>query len=144
MRIKGIIWVGSATDEQAEVATFFAETLGLRIGVNVPGFTQLSAENGDRIELFGPDSVEHDQLDTGPVAGLWVDDAEAAHRELQDAGVEDLTDIERGRDGHGYFYFRAPDGNYYELCEHPRPRPPRANPADSKDDRHPDRVIGHA
>ncbi|MCP4248311.1 MAG: VOC family protein, partial [bacterium] len=55
-------------------------------------------------------------------------DAAAAHRQLQNAGVEDLTDIERGRDGHGYFYFKAPDGNYYELCEHPRPRPAKGHP----------------
>ena len=123
MRIKGIIWVGSATEHRHVTAGFFAEHLGLKVGVDVPGFTQLIAENGDRLELFGPDSVEHDQLDTGPVAGLWVDDVDAAHRELLRAGVEHLTEVERGGDGHGWFYFKAPDGNYYELCEHPRPRP---------------------
>jgi catechol 2,3-dioxygenase-like lactoylglutathione lyase family enzyme len=126
MRIKGIIWVGSAADDRQATAAFFTEHLGLQQSVDVPGFTQLLAENGDRLELFGPDSVEHDQLDTGPVAGLWVDDVAAARLELENAGVADLTEIERGPDGHGWFYFRAPDGNYYELCEHPRPRPPRA------------------
>ncbi len=125
MRIKGIIWVGSATDDRQTTAAFFTEHLGMRVGVNVPGFTQLIAENGDRLELFGPDSIEHDQLDTGPVAGLWVDDIEAAHRQLQATGIDDITDIDRAPDGHGWFYFRAPDGHYYELCEQPRPRPPR-------------------
>lgn len=124
MRIKGIIWVGSATDNRHRTAEFF-NRLGLFTSVDVPGFTQLLIENGDRIELFGPDSMEHDQLDTGPVAGLWVEDIEAAHAEIMELGVEHLTDIERGRDGHGWFYFKAPDGNYYELCEHPRPRPAR-------------------
>jgi catechol 2,3-dioxygenase-like lactoylglutathione lyase family enzyme len=123
VQIKGIIWVGSATDDRQATAAFFTENLGLRMSVNVPGFTQLVAENGDRLELFGPDSAEHDQLGTGPVAGLWVDNVDDAHQELQTAGVTDLTPIERGRDGHGWFYFKAPDGNYYELCEHPRPRP---------------------
>lgn len=123
MQVKGIIWVGSATDNRHETTEFFTNHLGLALQVDVPGFTQLIVENGDRIELFGPDSVEHDQLDTGPVAGLWVEDIEAAHRELESAGIKDLTEIERGHDGHGWFYFRAPDGNYYELCEHPRPRP---------------------
>ncbi len=83
MRIKGIIWVGSATDDQAGVADFFTTTLGFKKGVNVPGFTQLSAENGDRLELFGPDSVEHDQLDTGPVAGLWVENVQEAHQDCR-------------------------------------------------------------
>lgn len=92
---------------------------------DVPGFTRLAASNGDRLELFGPDSVEHDHLDTGPVAGLWVDDAEDARKELLEANVDGVTDLERGPDGHRWFYFKGPDGNYYEMCEHPRPRPPK-------------------
>ncbi len=123
MQIKGIIWVGSATEDRKATADFFTEHLGLRVGLDVKGFTQLIAENGDRLELFGPDSVEHELLDTGPVAGLWVEDVETAHRELREAGIADMTNIERARDGRGWFYFKAPDGNYYELCEHPRPRP---------------------
>ena len=91
---------------------------------NVPGFSRLAAGNGDRIELFGPDSREHDQLDTGPVAGFWVDDVEAAREELIQKGVADLTDLATGKDGHSWFYFRAPDGNFYEMCEHPGPRAP--------------------
>jgi len=123
VRIKGIIWVGAATDDRAGTAAFFIEHLGMKLTTDVPGFTQLVAENGDRVELFGPDSVEHDHLDTGPVAGFWIDDADAAHDELVEAGLDEVTDVERGSDGHGWFYFRAPDGNFYELCEHPRPRP---------------------
>lgn len=125
MKVKGIIWVGSSTDDRHATAEFFGNRLGLEVTTSVAGFTQLTMENGDRLELFGPDSVEHDHLDTGPVAGLWVDDIEAAHEELSAAGVADVTEMEQGRDGHRWFYFRAPDGNYYELCEHPRPRPPR-------------------
>lgn len=127
MKIKGIIWVGSSTDDRSATSRFFEEHLGMAVTTDVPGFTQLTVENGDRLELFGPDSVEHDQLDTGPVAGLWVDDIEAAHEELAGAGVQDLTRLERGPDGHRWFYFRAPDGNYYELCEHPRPRPSKSD-----------------
>jgi catechol 2,3-dioxygenase-like lactoylglutathione lyase family enzyme len=127
VEVKGIIWVGSATDDRHKTSEFFTGHLGLTVGVDVPGFTQLLIANGDRLELFGPDSVEHDELDTGPVAGLWVDDVESAHRELADVGVDGLTDIERGPDGHGWFYFKAPDGNWYELCEHPRPRPAKGS-----------------
>ena len=123
MYVKGIIWIGSATDDRSGMREFFSEHLGMKITTDVPGFTRLAAGNGDLFEIFGPDSSEHDQLDTGPVAGLWVDDIVAAHAELAAANTEGLTDIERGADGHGWFYFKAPDGNYYELCEHPRPRP---------------------
>ena len=74
MQVKGIIWVGIAVDDREGTARFFADHLGLEVTTEVKGFTQLTASNGDRMELFGPDSVEHGQLDTGPVAGFWVDD----------------------------------------------------------------------
>lgn len=123
MRIKGVIWVGSVSDGDGAMAAFLSDVLGLRTTVDVPGFTQLTMENGDRIELFGPESVEHELLDTGPVAGFWVDDLDAARQELIAAGTEHVTDFDHAPDGHRWFYFKAPDGNFYELCEEPRPRP---------------------
>ena len=125
MEIKGIIWVGSATNNREATTKFFAEVLNMPVVTDVPGFSRLAAANGDRLELFGPDSVEHDYLDTGPVAGLWIDDADHARAELIAAGVETVTHLETGPDGHRWFYFKAPDGNFYEMCEHPRPRPVR-------------------
>lgn len=127
MRVKGIIWVGSATDDTQATTEFFTDVLGMPVITKVRGFTRVAAENGDRLEFFGPDSIEHDQLDTGPVAGLWVDDAEDARQELLAAGVTVVTDLETGRDGHRWFYFKAPDGHFYEMCEHPGPRPPKGN-----------------
>jgi len=126
MEVKGIIWVGSATNDREATTRFFADVLGMPVVTDVPGFSRLAAANGDRLELFGPDSVEHDYLDTGPVAGLWVDDATDARTELISAGVETVTNLKTGPDGHRWFYFRAPDGNFYEMCEHPGPRPTRA------------------
>lgn len=126
MEVKGIIWVGSATDDQAAATRFFAEVLKMQVVTDLPGFSRLAASNGDRIEFFGPDSIEHDHLDTGPVAGLWVDHAESARRELIAAGAGAVTALETGADGHSWFYFKAPDGNYYEMCEHPRARPPKS------------------
>jgi catechol 2,3-dioxygenase-like lactoylglutathione lyase family enzyme len=123
VRVRGIIWVGTATDDRVGTAAFFSERLGMEVITDVPGFTRLVTEDGDLFEIFGPDSIEHDHLDTGPVAGLWVEEIEKAHRELVSAGVDGVTDLEQGPDGHRWFYFRAPDGNFYELCEHPRPRP---------------------
>ena len=123
MQVKGIIWVGSVAEDLNATAAFFAQHLGMTITDEVPGFTRLAIQNGDRVELFGPNSVEHDHLDTGPVAGFWVEDIEEAQRELQNAGVDGVTELEHGSDGHRWFYFQAPDGRFYELCEHPRPRP---------------------
>ena len=123
MEIKGIIWIGSATENLDKTAGFFSDILGMETTIKVRGFTRLAAANGDLLEIFGPDSIEHEHLDTGPVAGFWVDNVEVARRELLDAEVEGVTELERGRDGHRWFYFRAPDGNFYELCDYPQPRP---------------------
>lgn len=123
MLVKGIIWVGISVEDRTAARRFFSDHLGLDVTTDVSGFSQLTAVNGDRLELFGPDSTEHDQLDTGPVAGFWVEELEEAHQEL--AAVTEVTDIERGADGHGWFYFRGPEGRYFEACEHPRPRPSR-------------------
>jgi catechol 2,3-dioxygenase-like lactoylglutathione lyase family enzyme len=123
VQVKGIIWVGTVTSNRRQTVDFFADRLGMEVTTDVTGFSRLRAENGDRLEVFEPAAADHEQLDGGTIAGLWVDDIEAAHRELTDGGVADVTDLERGPDGHRWFYFRAPDGNRYELCEHPRPRP---------------------
>jgi catechol 2,3-dioxygenase-like lactoylglutathione lyase family enzyme len=120
VQVKGIIWVGTPTDAREQLATFFHDLLGMSVATDAVGFTRLSTANGDRIEIFGPESSEYVQLDTGPVAGFWVDDAHAARRELIAAGVDSCTALEFGADGHAWFYFRAPDGNFYELCEHNR------------------------
>ena len=125
MRVKGIIWVGTATDDLMATKSFFADVLGMSLVTDVSGFARLAAANGDRVEIFGPSAVEHDQLDTGPVAGFWVEDAAEARDEMLDAAVDGVTKLERGADGHGWFYFKAPDGNNYEVCEHPAPRPAR-------------------
>lgn len=120
MEIKGIIWVGIATSRREPLAAFFSSALGLEVQTDVTGFTRMLAANGDRVEIFGPEMDEYRHLDTGPVAGFWVDDAPTARSELLEAGVAECTAIETGDDGHRWFYFRAPDGNFYELCEQNR------------------------
>lgn len=97
MRVKGIIWVGASVENRCAATSFFAEQLGMEVESDVPGFSRLVAENGDRLELFGPDDIEHDQLDTGPAAGFWVDSLENAHAELMASGLDEATEIHRGR-----------------------------------------------
>lgn len=96
MQVKGIIWVGTPTDAREQLATFFHDLPGMSVTTDAVGFTRLSTANGDRIEIFGPESSEYVRLDTGPVAGLWVDDARAARRELIAAGVDSCTALDSG------------------------------------------------
>ena len=83
MRIKGIIWVGSATEDRERTRAFFSQVLGMKVITDVPGFTQLTVGNSDRVELFGPDSVEHDHLDLliQNVGDSWHDDLAGDRRQ---------------------------------------------------------------
>jgi hypothetical protein len=47
------------------------------------------------------------------------------------AGVEVVTDRETGKDGHRWFFFTAPVGHFYEMCDHPSPRPPQRSTTSS-------------
>lgn len=125
-KVKGLVWVGSACADPEATANFFARSLGLHLTTQLSNFTRLTTPNGDRIEFFGPGFIEHDHLDTGPVAGFLVDDAQLAHDRLVADGTADVTEVSSSADGHRWFYFRAPDGNYYELTEHARARPARS------------------
>jgi hypothetical protein len=91
MNVKGIIWVGSMADDLGATTRFFSEVLEMPVFTDVEGFIRLAAENGDRLELFGPNSVEHSVLDAGPVAGFWVENAEEARRELMAAGASSIS-----------------------------------------------------
>jgi len=54
MRIKGLVWLGIAAGDYATAVQFFTQTLGLEVAFEEAGTVELSAENDDRIQLFGP------------------------------------------------------------------------------------------
>jgi hypothetical protein len=62
MEVKGIIWVGWRPRTVMR-RHFFADVLKMPVIADVQGFTRLAASNGDRLEFFGPDSVEHHHLE---------------------------------------------------------------------------------
>jgi catechol 2,3-dioxygenase-like lactoylglutathione lyase family enzyme len=68
--------------------------------------------------VFHPTSPYAEHHDGHPVAGFLVDDVPAARAELEAAGVELVGPIESSED-FVWQYFRAPDGNLYELTSGP-------------------------
>jgi catechol 2,3-dioxygenase-like lactoylglutathione lyase family enzyme len=54
MRIKGLAWLGIPADDYPAAVQFFTQTLGLEVAFDEAGTMELSAENDDRIQLFGP------------------------------------------------------------------------------------------
>jgi catechol 2,3-dioxygenase-like lactoylglutathione lyase family enzyme len=79
-----------------------------------PGVAELP--DGDTFEIFDTRHPGGGHPD-GVVGGFLVDDAEAAAAELRAAGVE-VTEV--GSAGEfRWAYFRAPDGNLYEVTSGP-------------------------
>jgi hypothetical protein len=77
MKIKGIAWLGTRTNQYEQMVEFSRDVLGLSQTTNEPGFAIFDLPNGDRFELFGPPQ-NFNMFMTHPVAGFLVDDIEAA------------------------------------------------------------------
>jgi catechol 2,3-dioxygenase-like lactoylglutathione lyase family enzyme len=125
VRVLRIAWLGTRTDRFEETTAFFRDVLGLPLVRRRTGFAALGLPSGERdlVEVFGPDAPRTDfeaqHYLAGPVAGFLVDDLEGARAELAAAGAElpDQITWLKSRPGHGWFHFRAPDGNLYQMLQ---------------------------
>jgi predicted enzyme related to lactoylglutathione lyase len=121
MRVEGVSWVGVRTDQYAAMAAFFRDVVGLQPILEQHDFLVFRMPDGDQVEIFGPagpNSVE--QFAHGEVvAGLLVDDIEAATEELRQAGIELIGGRHGSESGYSWQHFRAPDGKVFELCHDP-------------------------
>ena len=113
-----LAWVGTRTENFQQTADFFRDLMGLRSGLDRPGFRVLKLPDGSKVEVFGPDTDMNRHFTTGPVAGFLVDDVRAVADELRSHGVEILLTEEDDR-GNAWVHFRAPDGNIYEFTQDP-------------------------
>lgn len=121
MRVKAISWVGVKTGSYREMREFFAGVAGLPVEFEDRDFAVFRFPSGDKLEVFGPGAADPPEQFAGGqvVAGLLVEDIDAATEELRAAGIELLG--ERGGGGGGYFWqhFRTPDGKVFELAADP-------------------------
>jgi predicted enzyme related to lactoylglutathione lyase len=121
MHIKGVSWVGVKTDQCTAMAGFFRDVMGLKPTLERGDFVVFRMPNGDQVEVFGPggpnppEQFAHNDV----VAGLLVDDIEAATAELRKAGVELIGEGTTTDSGYAWQLFRAPDGKVFELCHDP-------------------------
>lgn len=118
MKVKGIVWVGTATDRYDETVRFFAETLGLEVFQQRDGVSILRLGGGEWVEVFGPGDPHFAEFDRGPAVEFLVDDVEAARTELEGKGIEFLTE-NHGWGEYVWTHFRGPDGNVYGLTSGP-------------------------
>ena len=112
MRVLGLVFAATATDQRNGMARFVQETLGLE-PVELAGFDADLFALPDRSRFAVADAREAG--DTSRSLGFLVAGLEEAVAELRAAGiaVDEPAENERWR----YVHFRAPDGKLYELVE---------------------------
>jgi lactoylglutathione lyase len=118
MNVKGIVWVGTATERYDETVRFFTETMGLDVFHQREGVSVLRMPSGEWIEVFGPGDEHLERFDRGPAVEFLVDDVAEARAELEAQGVEFLID-NHGWGDYVWTHFRGPDGNVYGLTSGP-------------------------
>ena len=118
MEIKGLVWVGTATERYDPTVAFFKDVLGLSVFHQHPGLTVLRTPGGEWVEVFGPGHEHYGEFDTGPVVEFLVDDLEGARAELEGRGVEFLHENHAWGE-FAWAHFRAPDGNIYGITSGP-------------------------
>jgi catechol 2,3-dioxygenase-like lactoylglutathione lyase family enzyme len=116
VELKGVVWLGTRTARFDEMVTFVQTVLGMELKHGEDGLAVFGLPDGDTFEVFSETHPGGGHPD-GVAGGFLVDDAEAAAGELRAAGVE-VSEI--GSAGEfRWAYFRAPDGNLYEVTSGP-------------------------
>jgi hypothetical protein len=122
MKVTGIDWVLAPTASLATSVAFFRDAMGIAVtnegvpvlDVQFSRYAQIKMPNGVVLEIVEPkEAVAH--LYGAPVVSITVDDLAQARRELESRQIEFLTPIFDTNRGRGWTYFRAPDGNVYQL-----------------------------
>ncbi len=114
MAVKGVGFVGMRTDRLDETIALFADVIGIPFTRRSGDFAAFTLGDGSLVELFGPRSRLYDVFTTGPVVGFRVDDFDAVHRALVDAGVAFVSPHEHA-EGMSWRHFRCPDGTIAEI-----------------------------
>jgi predicted enzyme related to lactoylglutathione lyase len=113
----GIAWAGLSAEDQRRLASFYAETVGLRIIESAKGYTLFDAGNGAMFEIWG-DGVASGERKTPEqqsiIIGFQVANLEVAMAELSSRGL--LPDGKIGSYlGTRWIHYKDPEGNRFEL-----------------------------
>jgi predicted enzyme related to lactoylglutathione lyase len=118
MDVKGLVWVGTATDRYEETVAFFRDVIGLESFHTSPELSILRTPTGEWVEVFGPEHEHFPEFDTGPVVEFLVEDLADARAELEARGVTFLHETHSWKE-FAWAHFRAPDGKIYGITSGP-------------------------
>ncbi len=117
MHVLAISWAGVRTNDFDATIHYFSEIVGLPLSLRRDAIevAQFRLESGDLFEVFGPNN-RYGELHACPVFAFKVEDIELARKEMEEKGVDLVTEI-RTWEHHAWFYFRGPDGYLYEIVQ---------------------------
>jgi catechol 2,3-dioxygenase-like lactoylglutathione lyase family enzyme len=114
MNVQGLTWLGTRAREFEAMVRFAEDVLGLTRSFEREGLVGFELPDGSLFEVFAPGVPAGGHPREGVVGGFKVDDLAAAVDELQAAGAE-VGELQTAGSSGAWVYFRAPDGNLYEL-----------------------------
>jgi len=121
MKIKGIAWAGTRTENFQETVDFFKDVLKFELIEIKEDLAVFQLPNGDIFEVVGPSlSPELEDLE-GPKVDFLVSDVEEVVKALESQGEHFEGSIFR-EESQNWVNFYAPDGYMYgftDLVDHP-------------------------
>lgn len=125
MKVQGYSWAGAPTADFDATLKFFENVLGLQLArrMDEVDFAMFRLPSGQVFEVFGPKSDEQGFM-TSPAIAFDVKDIYTARAELEEQGIEFVTEIETSPSGKSaWTYFVGPDGFLYELFQQNKNKP---------------------
>ena len=112
------VWVGVVSEDLEAQRRFYRDVLGLR--EKEAGDTWIEFDMGSErvFELIVRDPAVSQYVTSGYVVGFQVEDIRAAVAELEERGVERVSEVEGGTESGQYWcYFRDGEGNLFEVAQ---------------------------
>ncbi len=78
------------------------DTLELELTHSEEGFVVLRTQDGDTVEIFGPNWKTNRHFSSAPVVGFLVDDMEEARDRLKEAGLDLIGEVKKGEKGYAW------------------------------------------
>jgi catechol 2,3-dioxygenase-like lactoylglutathione lyase family enzyme len=118
MKVTGLGWMGTKTQQFDGMNTFYRDVLNLDVLSVDDKSGRFRLDDGTEVHVYGSKDENHAFFGNGPVVAFEVDDFEAARSRLLGAGIELIYPEPQRASGKIWQHFRAPDGNVYEIIGH--------------------------
>jgi predicted enzyme related to lactoylglutathione lyase len=106
------------SEDMNNLLPFYRDTLGLKVGIETPGFVLLGEQDAPALGLGTHSEVRGENRDPARhMVGLRTDDIKADAERLKAAGVEFIEEPNEAGDNFWLATLKDPEGNYVQLFQ---------------------------